>query len=411
MCISGGWSYVDEKGVTRQAPNFPVRVFDVDSTSGNDLLAYGFTNGIGAFNLCYDNTDTDEGGLVDPAVNFVTSNSRWRVRNTPTSNRAYEFMKPYYLDQTGNIGLGNLKPDDPSAMRAVQTYDAMNQFWQWLPSSCWDANDATADCRQIVINWTPTSTDGTYYSLPYNDVHLAAADPDSRHTVIHEAAHAVMDDVYEDVLLDRPNCNPHRVEKFSSPGCAWTEGFAEWVPASVLNDPYYRFANGTYIPLETPTWGTPEWDDGLAVEGRVAGAMIDLEDAQNESTWDRWAEGGPPRPQWTTFLNGVATPTYYVHFEYDRRLQGFGVRRPGPGVGVPEHDQHRLLRPAHRRDRAAPADTGAARLPLRHRRRRAGRPWRCGGPSRRTTTSPCTTAAARWASWATAVRPPASPTT
>ena len=53
--------------------------------------------------------------------------------------------------------------------------------------------------------------------------------------------------------------------------------------------------------------------------------MIDLEDIQNESVWDRWAEGGPPRPQWTTFLNGGVTPTYYVHFEYDRRLQGFGV--------------------------------------------------------------------------------------
>ena len=95
----------------------------------------------------------------------------------PTSS-----TRPDSLDQTGNIGLGNLKPGDANGMRPVQAFDAVNQFWGWLPSSCWDANDAAADCRQIVINWTATSTDGTYYSLPDNDVHLAAADPDSRHT-------------------------------------------------------------------------------------------------------------------------------------------------------------------------------------------------------------------------------------
>ena len=211
VCITGGWSYDDEKGVTRQAPNFPVRVFDVDSSSGNDLLAYGFTDGIGAFNLCYDNADTDEGGLVDPAVNFVTSNSRWRmpqhavVEPRPTSSCRPPLAGPDRQHRPRQPEAGRRQRH-----RAVQAFDAVNQFWNWLPSSCWDANDAAADCRQIVINWTPTSTDGTYYSLPNNDVHLAAADPDSRHTVIHEATHAVMDDVYEDAYPDRTNCNPHR---------------------------------------------------------------------------------------------------------------------------------------------------------------------------------------------------------
>ena len=397
--------------MTRQAPNFPVRVFDVDSASGNDLLAYGFTNGIGAFNLCYDNADTDEGGLVDPAVNFVTSNSRWRVRNTPTSNRAYEFMRPYSLDQTGNIGLGNLKPGDANGMRPVQAFDAVNQFWRWLPSSCWDANDAAADCRQIVINWTPTSTDGTYYSLPYNDVHLAAADPDSRHTVIHEAAHAVMDDVNEDVLFDRTNCNPHRIEKVSSPGCAWTEGFAEWVPASVLEDPVLPVRERHLHPARDAHVGDAGLGRRPGGRGSRRGAMIDLEDIQNESVWDRWAEGGPPRPQWTTFLNGAVDTDLLRPLRVRPAPPGLRRRRPGPGVGVPEHDQHGLLRPAHRRGRAAPPDTGAARLPRRHH----GVPLVGGGRAGavRVELRPrrCTTAATRSASWATAVRRPASRTT
>ena len=54
-----------------------------------------------------------------------------------------------------------------------------------------------------------------------------------------------MDDVYEDAYPDHPNCSPHNINVVSSPGCAWTEGFAKWVPASVLKDPYYRWPDGS----------------------------------------------------------------------------------------------------------------------------------------------------------------------
>ena len=324
VCMTGGWAYIDSEGVQRQSTNFSVRVLDDDTSSADDTLAFGFTNGIGAFNLCYDNTDVDEGGLVDAWLEFVASNSRWRIRNTPTSNTIWVFERGVVQDQAATVNVGNQRPTDSSLNRVVQAYDAINSFWNWLPSSCWDANDAAAACRQIVVNWTPTSTDGAYYSTTGNDVHLAAIDPDSRHTVIHEAAHAVMDDVYEDNYPSFTNCSPHFIEKYSSPGCAWSEGYAEWVPASVLQDPFYRFAAGGFVPLETPTWGTAGWDNSLGVEGRVAGAMIDLEDIQNEGIWDRHAEGGPPRPQWTTFINGSA-PTYYVHFSIERTNMGFDV--------------------------------------------------------------------------------------
>jgi hypothetical protein len=98
------------------------------------------------------------------------------------------------------------------------------------------------------------------------------------------------------------------------------------VPASVLHDPYYRWPDGGFLPLETPTWGTPGWDNGLGVEGRVAGALIDTEDFTVGELWDNYAEGGPPRPQWTTFLNSpTPSPSYYVYFQIDRRNQGFDV--------------------------------------------------------------------------------------
>jgi hypothetical protein len=65
------------------------------------------------------------------------------------------------------------------------------------------------------------------------------------------------------------------VNRRSGPVCAWTEGFADWYGVAALNNPDIP-ARGN---VQTSTWGTPGWDDGDQVEGRVAGALWDLLDA------------------------------------------------------------------------------------------------------------------------------------
>jgi hypothetical protein len=47
--------------------------------------------------------------------------------------------------------------------------------------------------------------------------------------VAHEIGHAIMDDIYEDAYPATPNCSGHKVDTASSAGCAWTEGFADWL--------------------------------------------------------------------------------------------------------------------------------------------------------------------------------------
>ena len=98
-----------------------------------------------------------------------------------------------------------------------------------------------------------------------------------------------MDAIYDDDYPPFPNCNPHSIFGNSSTGCAWTEGWAEWFPARVLNDPFFRFEDGTGPNLETPTWndGNPHGDQA---EGRIAGTLIDLSDNNNEGFWDRYGE-------------------------------------------------------------------------------------------------------------------------
>jgi hypothetical protein len=73
--------------------------------------------------------------------------------------------------------------------------------------------------------------------------------------------------------------------------CAWTEGWADFFPLAVNNDPIYRWASGASINLETPTWGTYNWNNGDAVEGRVAGALWDILDTVNDGD-DQYSDGG-----------------------------------------------------------------------------------------------------------------------
>jgi hypothetical protein len=327
-CATGSWFFQDQNFALQPSINYQVQVWDDDTSSGDDLMGTGVTSFSGSYNVCGDGAD-GEGGGPEIYVLFISSNSLWRVRDTPGGNNNY-------VNQTGvqavcdgcTANFGSLMPGN-DIHRGMHAFDSANDFWVWVPSTCWDANDGT--CRQLVINWTATSVDGTYYSLAGNDVHLAADDPNAPHVTIHEAGHAVMDDTYEDDFPPFPNCNPHSIQGASSTGCAWTEGFAEWVPASVLNDPFFRWPNGAFLNLETPTWGTLGWDSGDAVEGRVAGAMIDISDFTDEAYWDRYGEGDPGN-QWTTFLNHVSD-TFLLYWGH-RAADGFNTANTGANGSV-----------------------------------------------------------------------------
>ena len=325
-CVTGGWFYVDNAGVTRPSINFQVQAWDDDTTSGDDLLAVGVTDFSGGYTLCFDNDDGFLAGTQDVYVLFVSENSLWRVRRTGTNdNFSYVTGTVNDVPDGSTTSFGNLQPADGTHMRGLHAFDSANDAWLWVPGSgCWDPLDGT--CRQVVINWAPDSADGTYYSLGGNDVHLAAADPDAPITVVHEIGHAVMDDAYEDDYPPAPSCSPHSIQGASSAGCAWTEGWAEWFPSRVYNDPFFRWPNGASLNLETPTWGTAGWGNGDTVEGRVAGALIDVSDTANEQFWDRYGEGAPGNV-WATFTTHVSDTM--AQFWSHRTADGFNVAASG----------------------------------------------------------------------------------
>jgi len=315
-CATGTWNYTDKNGVGRPAISWRVEAWDRDSSGGDDLLASGLTGFSGEYNLCFDNTDGTSAGQ-DVYMRFTADNGNWRVQTR--DGWIYNYVSGVdgeVLDNT-TADFGWLQPGDPTHMRGAAAFAATQVTWNNVPGACWDM---VGPCRAVVILWQPDSNDGTYYFPPTDDVHLAANDPDSEILVSHEVTHSIMDDVYEDNPPSIPNCDPHFIPTVSSAGCAWVEGFAEWVPAMVFNDPFYRWPNGNSLNLESPTWGSTGWDDGETVEGRVAGALIDLSDTTNEGT-DRVGEG--ISDIWTTFQNHRSAN--FAEFWSQRGSDGFDV--------------------------------------------------------------------------------------
>ncbi|MEN3358235.1 MAG: hypothetical protein V7637_2217 [Mycobacteriales bacterium] len=324
--VTGNWSYTDQNGVWHNALNFQVQVWDQDSLSPDDLLAVGVTDGNGNYNICFDsNADGGlESGTADVYVRFVSEVSQWKVQRGG-SPLTFGTGVTSDIAPGSTLNLGGLTSGDPTLMRGLHAYDEADDAWLWIPkpvNGCFDQNDGS--CRQLVVNWAPDSVDGTYYSTGSNDVHLAADDPNARNTVVHEIGHAIMDDVYNDAFPAAPNCNPHSIQGTSSAGCAWTEGWAEWFPSTVYNDPFFRWPSGASLDLENASWGNG-WGEGDTTEGRIAGAMIDITDGANEPTWDRYGEGASGL--WFTFTHHISNNL--AQFWASRAADGFNTADSG----------------------------------------------------------------------------------
>ena len=126
----------------------------------------------------------------------------------------------------------------------------------------------------------------------------------SADVVTHEYGHVVMSNLWTNYSPKWPkkDCpdSGHQIENKSGPGCALSEGFADfwsWYSNefydgdnSTLNDgPIWNFASGATRNLETRGGGTFQMGD--QVEGNVAAAFGDIFDRTNEDTADSLSDG------------------------------------------------------------------------------------------------------------------------
>jgi hypothetical protein len=248
-------------------------------------------------------------------VKFVADNGNWRIQSSEVGVKGlYNFVTHTAQDilPGSTTDFGPKTPGSPIYMRAAMAFAAAQQAWNAMPGACWDMHNP---CRAVVMVWVPDSTRGAFYRRSNNRVYLRAADPDSPDTVVHELAHSVMDDVYDDNMPDTENCSPHYVNRKSSKACAWVEGFADWVPTFVFNTNIFLGYD-----LENANSTTPDFDHGDWVEGRVAGALYDITDSRNDGK-DQYGEG--MNNLWATFQAHHSQD--FRNFWTHRKSDGFNV--------------------------------------------------------------------------------------
>lgn len=292
ICLSGNLNFdfqSAEEGTakpirTRAARNASVELWgrekstDTDQKLNTDTRLTGAADG--SFNLCH--TPVTTTAMDRLFVRFATRNNQvWRVANS--SSTVYTYDTPVQSNVSASVVLGVVKP--AAAARAWHAFDTVNLLWSRRVNSttpCWTTAEANAaTCTTLTLRWQSGSVDGPYYDLA-NTVHLADADPDSEHTVLHEAGHFFQHRLYNSTFPNVTNCNPHFIEKASSATCAWTEGFADAVAAYLLGDQRYVFPDGFSYPF-THAVG---WQTGDHVQGNVGGALLRLWN-QVDGSWDR----------------------------------------------------------------------------------------------------------------------------
>jgi hypothetical protein len=302
-CVTGSFEYRDNDGAFHASKNLQYQVWD-DDIGGDDLLTVGLTDGNGGYQACFDNRDSIGGrGGQDVYVRAVTESGQWRIQDHDEDPFAFHSGTHDELGDGRTHDFGRLHTANPADMPAYHAYDQADDAASFTPGQCWDEHDE--DCRLIQVEWEPGSTEGTLYDPNDDEVRLRGPDPNTPWVVLHELGHAVMDDVYDDDGYPRveDDCLEHFVTRQEGPICAWVEGFADWYGVAVLDNPDIP----QHGNVETATWGTPGWDNGDRVEGRIAGALWDLDDIDpvGGEVWDAYDDS--LTNIWNTFLGPADT--------------------------------------------------------------------------------------------------------
>ncbi|SDH86208.1 hypothetical protein SAMN05192558_105396 [Actinokineospora alba] len=330
-CVTGTWNYVEHTGYTRVTPNASVTALDTDAGGTTTVLATGLTDGDGRFRLCFDNKDTGDtgNGGQDVSVRLSTVNQHWIIQHEKTK-KPFDFVTATKANvKNGTTAdFGALQPGAIEMMRGVEAFDTLNSGWNFTPGDCWDDNDT--QCRQGKINWAPDSKTCCFYNLQEDAAYIDGSGPDTPIMVLHEHGHGLMDDIYDDAFPPVTNCNPHSLAAGSSLTCAWTEAWPTYWGIMVSGDQFYRWPDGRRLDIENHSWGTVMpgrvWQDGDRVEGRVAGALLDLSDNATNEKADTCYED-PRGPLWTTFLNHRSNT--FAEFWQHRAQDGYDV---GPNM-------------------------------------------------------------------------------
>ncbi|HQN75115.1 MAG TPA: hypothetical protein PLQ92_00025 [Methanomassiliicoccales archaeon] len=244
-------------------------------------------NGLSSFNTIRSG-HTDDGGRVTFSgliagtylVRIETDDDRWvRVADGSKTNEPTFYWNTQQFTADSDTEIEYRVTDQTRGAWAA--YSNLRDGGIWL-------NERTGwDRSQVTVVWP----EGDWPHSHGNDIHLPADEYYEnavwrRDIVLHEYAHCAHFELRGGSFPDGNGPDPHYIDSESSPGFAFTEGWAQFFERAVDGDPMR--SDGTSLESTVFADGTSGHGDrgdmdGLIVEGAVANVLWDLYDGTDAS--------------------------------------------------------------------------------------------------------------------------------
>ena len=257
VTLSGNWSFYTKSGSTKGIRNARVEVLYRDQFYIWRTIATTYTSAYSG----------------DWSVSYTppSNHNYWEVRVYSTSSNAtvknasgglyYSFTNYLNLANGENIGTW-IVSSGTNTEKAMWVYDDAITSRNFLILGGKDPGSLNN------IYWDASTTGTSYHSS--GSIYLNKDAPGTS-VPIHEMGHNFMYNLYGS--MPPSNCpNPHTIQGKSNTGCAWVEGWAEFLPLAVTYNPTYYYGSGGSLNLENTSSFQPG-DSGDDVERRVAGAL------------------------------------------------------------------------------------------------------------------------------------------
>ena len=333
--VSGSWEYLDKNNNYKFVKYARIEILDKNPPASDFVLGKSYTDSSGKYTITVTSTKSSGSNIAvrvcatdDESVFVGTSSSIIDTYCTLTDTRN-NVISP-------TLDFGTYVVLSASNREAFYIHGLIADLaWRSYlkPKTNFGSYCAVpGNSCLVAIRWAAGSTDGSYFDLPGDGaIHLRGDDRYDPDVILHEYSHFVMDRVYFQ-YPSSPNCNPHSWDSVSSRGCAWTEGWADFLQAAIQNDGNYddgERTNPIHFDLEFPL----PFVSGFDSESAVTASLWDIFDNSGTSeAWDKISldmDGTNNNGIWSVFR---VKPSDALEFETEWRASKNGFNCEVRGI-------------------------------------------------------------------------------
>ena len=289
LVVRGRIFYTDRQA-DRQHPaaGVKVEIWDLDfkGFTQGEKLDEVLTDAGGRFeshvlsNVDRDGPTGQRDGTQDVFIKFFSDNGSVRLLKAGTNQ---EFVwNSYEIDNLDGVsrnvpdGYYTISPLYISTLvkdiEALWTYVNLTETWFYLKEQ------SGRDPGKVTAYWSKSSRDGPRLDLTTGELFFRDEDAGFSSLVMGLETYLLLHNLWGGLPAAWTPCiTPEpSLKVMGTPTCGFVQGFASFVPLAVTGLPDYETPLVQNIDLDKPKAGTPGWQDGENVPGRVAGGFWDL---------------------------------------------------------------------------------------------------------------------------------------